>query len=101
MVNRIQKVSKEANTNLIAETQKLRDGKPVLIAGKSTTAGVGVNPALVTEKKGISAESIEASGQNLQKIRQKNELIFSKLFEIHCLIERIASNANTIERDSN
>jgi len=34
----------------------------VLIAGKSTTSGVGVNPALVTEKKGISAESIEASG---------------------------------------
>lgn len=62
MVNRIQKVAKEANTNLIAETQKLRDGKPVLIAGKTATSGVGINTPVVTEKKGISAESIEASG---------------------------------------
>lgn len=62
MVSRIQKVSREANINLIAETKKLREGKPVLIAGKNTASSVGVNQAVVTEKKGITAESIEASG---------------------------------------
>ncbi|EAR96337.3 nucleoporin, putative (macronuclear) [Tetrahymena thermophila SB210] len=100
----IQDVCQKTNQNLVQETQKLGEGKVTTNNPNTTIQGIA-NPANNNQQqvvvKGINTENIEQTSQNLEKIREKNELIFAKLFEIHCLIERIASNANTIERDSN
>ncbi|KAL4456251.1 hypothetical protein ABPG74_014212 [Tetrahymena malaccensis] len=100
----VQDQCQKTNLNLVQETQKLSEGKVTTTNTNTSIQGM-VNPANNNQQqtvvKGINTENIEQTSQNLEKIREKNELIFAKLFEIHCLIERIASNANTIERDSN
>lgn len=85
------------------EAQKIQEGKTVVALKPSLVAGGGVagqQSTQTVERKGINKESIEQTSQCLVSVREKNEVIFAKLLEIHCLIERVSSNANAIERDS-